>query len=285
MDVQGRQLHDDDHLHAQLALVVRLAVMSLVTLAPAAARAQVSVEVNPPRIELKAQAPGGTATQAITLTNHDSHPVRIHVGVDDWYLSKDGTPQFKPAAGTMPYSAASWVRVNPVEQVVQPHGSFTVRCTTAAPAGTAPGGYRAAVMFTLAPPEGPLVRKGVVIQGRVVTLIYLTIGSPKPAIDLTDVQPRLVPGQPPVVVATLKNTGRVHVRTRGHMIVYDKKGTVVRRLLIPDVPVLPESERDLAVSTVDEKLPPLGPGEYRIEMRIDVGMPELLVGETTLIVG
>jgi hypothetical protein len=52
---------------------------------------------------------------------------------------------------------------------------------------------------------------------------------------------------------------------------------------VPDVPVLPESEREVAIDTVDPDEPrPLPPGEYRVEVRIDAGMPAVLVGETTL---
>jgi len=51
---------------------------------------------------------------------------------------------------------------------------------------------------------------------------------------------------------------------------------------VPDVPVLPESERDVAITVSDAASPPLANGEYRIELRIDVGLPEVIVGETTL---
>jgi hypothetical protein len=254
-----------------------------VALVPAAAWAQVSVEVTPLRAEVKMAGPGGTYTQTVTLTNHDKSPVRIHASVEDYYLSKDGTPQFKPADGTMAYSAASWVRLNPVEQVLQPGAGGIVRFTVTAPAGTAPGGFRAAIMFELSPPgtEG-VVSKGVMFKSRVVTIAYITLGTPKPAIDLVDVQPREHAGKAPSVVVTLKNTGTVHVRTKGQLMIYDKAGTLVRRVLLPDVPVLPESEREINIAMAEEGQAALPAGEYRVEVRIDIGLPELLVGETTV---
>ncbi len=259
--------------------------LAAVMMVPAAVRAQVSVEVTPLRVELKT-GPGGNYTQSVTLTNHDKSPVRIHARVDDWYLSKDGTPQFQLADGTMKYSAASWVRVNPAEVVVQPGATEMVRFTTTAPAGTPEGGYRAAIMFELGPPgaEGVL-SKGVMFKSRVATLVYVTVGAPRPAIDLEDVQPRVKAPQPPVIVATLKNTGRVHVRTRGQMLISDPSGNVVRRIAVPDVPLLPESEREVVVALAEEGQAPLPAGEYRVELRIDVGLPALLVGETTVTIG
>lgn len=282
MDVQRRHVHANHRLHAQRALAAAL----FVALMPVAGWAQVSVEVTPLRVELKT-GPGGTYTQTVTLTNHDKSAVRIHARVDDWYLSKDGTPQFKLADGTMAYSAASWVRVNPVEQVAQPGASGLVRFTTTTPVGTAAGGYRAAIMFEFSPPgaEAAAMAKGVMFRGRVAAIVYITVGAPKPAIDLVDVQPRLQPGQPPSIVATLKNTGRVHVRTKGQMLIHDKAGTMVRRMPVPDVPVLPESERDVVIALAEDRQAPLPPGEYRVELRIDVGLPELLVGETMVTIG
>ncbi len=283
MDVQRRHVHANHRLHAQRALAAAL----FVTLAPATAWAQVSVEVTPLRVELKMAGPGGTHTQTVTLANHDKNAVRIHARVDDYYLSNDGTPQFRLADGTMPYSAASWVRVNPVEQEVNAGATGLVRFTTVAPAGTAPGGYRAAIIFEFSPPrtEAAVTGKGVTFRSRVATIVYITVGAPKAAVELVDVEPRLQPGQPPSIVATLKNTGRVHVRTKGQMLIYDKAGVVVRRLQVPDVPVLPESRREVAVAIGDERQGPLPAGEYRVELRIDVGLAELLVGETTLTIG
>jgi hypothetical protein len=63
--------------------------------------------------------------------------------------------------------------------------------------------------------------------------------------------------------------------------VYDGSGTAIAQIPLPDVPVLPESERDLAISPGDPARP-LPSGQYRVELKLDVGMPALLVGETTL---
>ena len=64
---------------------------------------------------------------------------------------------------------------------------------------------------------------------------------------------------------------------------YDGTGKMGREVPVPDVPILPESERDVSMNVADsEKHTTLPPGEYRLELRIDVGLPAVLVGETTL---
>lgn len=281
MDLHGRYVHADAHLHPQRALIL-LATLVLCG-APALAGAQVAVEVSPLRVELTTKA-GGTHTQAVTLTNQGTDAVRVRARIEEWFLSKDGTPQFKPTGGDAPFSASAWVRLAPPEQVIDPAKGGTVRFTTTVPPGTAEGGYHAAILFEFGPATGDLVGRGrdVVFRSRVATLVYVTVGSPPAVIDLTDLRPHRPEGQPVQILATLHNTGRGHVRTKGKLAIYDGAGKMVREVEVPNVPVLPDSERDVAIPTAPEGQPPLPPGEYRVEVRIDVGLPSLLVGETTL---
>ena len=283
MDAQHRHLYHFDYVHAHRALAAALASALVIGCGAAAAQDTLSVEVTPLRVELTLKA-GGSHTQAVTLKNDGPKAVRLRARVDDWYQTRDGTPQFKFATSGEPYSAAAWVRLNPPEQVLEPGATGIVRFTTTVPAGVKDGGYRCAVMFEFENPNADPVAKNreVMFRGRVATILYATVGSPLPAVELTDLEGRVQPDRPPAVVATLKNTGPVHVRTRGSAVVYDAAGTVVRQLVIPNTPVLPESGRELAIATAKEGEPPLAPGRYRVEVKLDLGLRELVVGETTL---
>ena len=99
---------------------------------------------------------------------------------------------------------------------------------------------------------------------------------------MTDLGVRTV-GAQTQVVATIRNSSRRYVRTRGTLVLYDQSGRNVREVPVPDVPLLPESEREVAISLVDpDKQLTVAPGDYKVEVRIDVGLPALLVGETSL---
>jgi P pilus assembly chaperone PapD len=249
---------------------------------PATAR-QVSVEVSPLRVELAA-APGSTTTQAVTLTNAGTEPVRVRGTLTDWDLSRDGAPQFEGAAEDGPFSSTAWVRIAPPEQVIEPGKEATVRFSLTVPPDAAAGGYRTGILFDFAPASGdPLARgRQVTFRSRIATLIYVNVGQPPLAADLIDLAVRTV-GPQIRVVATLKNTSRRYVRTKGTLLIYDRSGKVVREMPLPDAPLLPESEREIAIAPVDpEKKLSLPPGEYRVEIKIDLGLPALLVGETTL---
>lgn len=258
-------------------------VLALLLIPPASAGARdlFSVEVTPLRVELKL-GPGATHTQAVTLRNDSKNAVRVRARVDDWYLSKDGTPQFKAVDPGDRYSAAAWVRLNPPEQLVNPGATAVVRFTTTVPKDAKEGGYRCAIMFEFDPPDADPAAKGrdVMFRGRVATLVYATVGAPVPAVDLTDLQVRTAPGRPAEIVATLKNSSRIHVRTKGTMVIFDGTGQIVRQAPVPNVPVLPESERDVNILTAQESEAPLPPGKYRVEVKIDVGQPAIIVGET-----
>lgn len=250
-------------------------------LLPAAASAQVSVEVSPLRVELKA-APGGQTTQAVTLTNTGASAVRVRATLSDWYLAPDGSPQFREAEAPT-YSATSWVRIAPPEQVIEPNQDGLVRFSLAVPAGTTPASYRTSILFEFAPASGAPIAHGrdVVVRSRIATLLYITSGDPPAMVELVDLRIR-PKDQGTQIVAFLKNTGRRSVRTRGTLRLYDGSGAVVREEIVPDVPVLPESEREVAIVALDPAKPALPAGDYRVEVKIDVGLPALIVGETTL---
>lgn len=287
MDIRRRHVHRDHHLHLHRRLAVAAAVGALCLLVsgwPAFAQDALSVEVNPLRVELKMGA-GTSHTQAITVRNDGQTAVRVRARVDDWYLSKDGTPQFAFAKPGAPFSAASWIRLNPTEQLVGPGATVTVRFTLTAPKGTVDGGYRGAVMFEFEPPGANPAARGrdVTFRGRVATVVYATVGKPVSNLELTDLQVRALKNRPPAIVATLRNLGTVHVRTSGTLIIHGPDGAIARQLQVPNVPVLPESEREVAIDVWDAELPrPLAPGTYRVEVKIDVGMPAIIVGETTM---
>lgn len=280
MDLQHGYLHANHSLYAQRALVVALGALLLH--APSAS-AQMSVEVSPLRVELTA-GPGSSTTQAITVANAGSEPVRVRSIATDWDLSRDGAPQFEGVAEGGPYSATSWIRVAPPEQVIDPGKEATVRFSLSVPAAVQPGGYRTGVLFEFGSATANPVARGrqVMFKSRIATLIYVSVGQPTMSAELTDLTVRTL-GKQTQVVATVKNSSRRYVRTRGNLILFDASGRNVREVPVPDVPLLPESEREVAITVIDPDKPSaIEPGDYKVEVRVDVGLPAVLVGETTL---
>jgi hypothetical protein len=247
-----------------------------------AAPAQVSVEVSPLRVEIQTAA-GGSRTQAISLTNTGKEAVRVRATIADWRLSRDGAPQFEAPDNGRAYSATGWIRIAPPELVLQPGGEGVVRFSLSVPQGVEAAGYRTGILFDFSPASGdPIARaREVQVKSRIASLIYVNVGQPQAAVELIDLRIRTTPDQT-IIVGTLANTSRRTVRTKGSLVITGASGVAVREVPVPDVPVLPESEREVAVVAIDKGAKPLSPGEYRVELKIDVGLPTLLVGETTL---
>jgi P pilus assembly chaperone PapD len=245
------------------------------------ASAQVSVEVSPLRVELQA-TPGSTTTQAITLNNAGTEPIRVRARLSDWDLSRDGSPQFEGVPEGGQFSATGWLRVAPPEQVLEPAKDTLVRFSLTVPADTSAAGYRAGILFEFLPVGGDPSGRGREVQfrSRIATLIYVNVGQPPIAVELTDLRIRPSPDETQVI-AVLNNTSLRNVRTKGMLTVYDATGKPVAEVPVPDVPLLPEREREVAI-TAFEASKPLPGGDYRVEVRIDVGMPAVIVGETTI---
>ena len=177
--------------------------------------AQVSVEVSPLRVELQA-GPGSSTTQPITLTNYGKEAVRVRARLTDWDLTRDGTPQFEGAEVAGRYSATAWLRVAPPEQVLEPGASATVSFNATLPDSVEPGGYRTGILFEFEAASGPILsaRGKVEFKSRIATLIYINAGAPPAMTELVDVKVRPT-NEGLDVVATVKNSGRKTVRTKG----------------------------------------------------------------------
>ena len=282
MELRARPLHPNRRVHPHDTLIVRACfALLLVCGVRAPAAAQVSVEVSPLRVEIQA-GPGATSTQAITLNNGGKETVRVRARLSDWDLSRDGSPQFEGVPEGGPFSATAWVRVAPPEILIDPGKDGVVRFTLSVPVGTAPSGYRAGILFEFLPASGDLTRRAKEMQfrSRVATLIYVNVGEPPVTVELTDLRTRVTPEQT-ALVAVLANTSKRTVRTKGTLTVFDSTGKQVTQSSVPDVPVLPESEREVVIVAF-EAAKPLPAGDYRVEVKIDVGMPAVIVGETTL---
>lgn len=261
-----------------IALVIMACAM--IGRAAVAAAGQTSIEASPLRVEIQTE-PGRTFTQAVTIRNPGIQTVRVRTSIADWHLSKEGAPQFEPPVPDRRYAAASWVRFAPPEFTLGAGKEGTVRFTLDVPAGAEPAGYRTALLFEFLPETpDPAAGRQVIVRSRIATLIYVNVGQPPSAIEMTNLEVRGSAEQT-AIVAALRNSSRRTVRTKGTLVVYDGTGVAVAKIVVPDVPVLPESERELAIRAADA-VAALLPGTHRVELTLDLGMPALIVGETTL---
>ena len=255
--------------------VLLLAVAVTITAPALLFSAEVSISVSPIRVEhLVKQGEKGTDT--ISVTNDGTAPTRIRVSIEDWALTRDGNPIFMKA-GKNPYSCADWIRINPVDFRVDPGQTREVRYTVTVPQGIEDGGYRVAITFETVPNVTPGKKaRQVYLKGRIATVLYELVGKPIPQGHANSLKPVPKKGGIDFLVA-LQNTGKVHFRTKGSITVKDSNGSKAFEVEMPDVPVLPESEREVKVS-YDQPIPK---GKYTATAVVDIGKKELIGAETT----
>ena len=237
--------------------------------------AEVSISVSPIRVEHLVKQ-GEKGTDMISVTNDGTAPTRLKVSIEDWTLTKDGNPMFMKAENSK-YSCAEWIRVNPVDFRLAPGQTREVRYTVAVPQGVEDGGYRVAIIFETVPDVTPGEQiKRVFLKGRIVTILYELVGKPTPEGHSNGMRAELKKEGVDFIVA-LQNTGKVHYRTKGSITVKDAEGKKAFEVDIPDVPVLPESEREIKAS-YDKSIPK---GKYTATAVVDIGKKELIGAETT----
>jgi P pilus assembly chaperone PapD len=239
---------------------------------------EVSISVSPIRVEHLVKQ-GEKGTDMISVTNDGTAPTRLKVWIEDWTLTKDGNPMFMKAENN-PYSCAEWIRINPVDFRVAPGQTREVRYTISVPQGIDDGGYRAAIIFETVPDVTPGEKiKRVFLRGRIVTILYEVVGKPIPQGHANSLKAQLKKEGIDFIL-TLQNTGKVHYRTKGTITVKDEKGAKAFETEIPDVPVLPESEREVKAS-YDKSIPK---GKYTAIAVVDIGKKELIGAETSFLI-
>ncbi len=133
------------------------------------------------------------------------------------------------------------------------------------------------VIFETVPDVTPGEKiKRVFLKGRIVTILYELVGKPIPEGHTNGLKVELKKEGIDFILA-LQNTGKVHFRTKGSITVKDSDGKKAFEVDIPDVPVLPESEREVKVS-YDKSIPK---GKYTALAVVDIGKKELIGAETT----
>jgi len=236
--------------------------------------AEVSISVSPIRVEhLVKQGERGTDT--ISVTNDGTASTRLKVSIEDWALTRDGNPMFMKV-GKNPYSCAEWIRINPVDFRVDPGQTREVRYTVTVPEGIEDGGFRVAIIFETVPDVTPGQKaKQVYLKGRIATILYEVVGKPIPEGHANSLKADLKKEGMDFLLA-LQNPGKVHFRTKGSITVKDSNGSKAFEVELPDVPVLPKSEREIKVS-YDKSIPK---GKYTATAVVDIGKKELIGAET-----
>lgn len=208
------------------------------------ARAQgFTAAISPPRFEL-AIKPGERVRQVFEVTNPNNRSARFRIKTADWSLDADGGLTFFDEL--QPGSCRPWVALEAREITVDASGKYRYRFEIAAPAGTASGECRFAMLIE---GEDQPVQAGNLsfpVSGRIGVIVYAGIGDAAPQLEVIGTRLRTINGVT-LPYVEVKNSGKAHGRISGFLSGTDASG---KKLDFDpaSLPILPGELRGIALT-------------------------------------
>jgi len=223
----------------------------------------------PSRIELPLQ-PGESKTVVVNVISSPgapgAKPMRLLASLGDWAMTRTGQVTFsKPA--TLPRSASDWLIYSPVELLVTPGETHSIRVTVDVPEDATPGDYTSVLFVEERPPDlkQQANTKQIMFHFRLAAIFYVMVPPLTTRGSLTGLDAQVGPNLI-TVLPVLKNEGNTRVRPTQTLELVDAKGTVLHSTTVgTTTPVLAHSEFQPTLAI--DKLPP--PGEYSLRYRVD----------------
>jgi hypothetical protein len=205
------------------------------------ARAEMSIDVSPIRIEVRAE-PGNESTHSVQVQNSGTESIRLKAYVEDWELNAEGTPLFR-TAGTLVRSASTWIEAAPRDFLLEPGQTEFVRFTLRVPAGVVDGGYWCGLLLESVPLhyEEADARR-MLVKGRVATMVYVTVGDPVRSGEIAALSTITREGRS-FLRLEIANTGQDVFRLVGNVEGLAGADGLEETRPLPDVPVLPGTRR------------------------------------------
>ena len=210
------------------------------------------LQISPAVKELQAY-PGQSATMKITLKNVANQELIARPEVDDFGASGEtGQPKIFPAGeDSGRFSLRTWVQsIGDIR--IGPNQVKDINITIHVPANAEPGGHYGVIRFTALPPS--LQGTGVALSASIGTLVLMKVpGNVTESLKYAEFftanskgnKASLFQSAPVGFVERIQNTGTVHERPKGHLIIKNMFGKQVADIAVNSTggAVLPDSVR------------------------------------------
>jgi hypothetical protein len=197
---------------------------------------------------------GSVTKGTFTITNDGSESVRVKVEPEDWFkarLGRSGIPLDK------------WFSISPVEFDIEPLGVVNVEYAIAPPSD-AKGEFAVMVYFGTTSTQG-----GLTITSRNGSSIYAAItGAFNLACNIKNVWIEGSKAKGAVFTIEVKNTGDVHLRPTGNIVITAEDGTAYNILIQRGFPAYPGSAEKCVAKWSKTDIPT---GRYEAVINLDYG--------------
>ncbi len=236
--------------------LLKILLLSLLTIPVAVRASGFAAQVSPPRFELKA-TPGQSIRDIVEIQNSDDQPNTFQLRTADWMLNDQGGVVIHPPA-LQPDSCRPWARIERHKIRLAAQASKRYRFEIRVPEDAPAGECRLALLLESAEEDALMAKAQNIsfpIHGRIAVIIYVVVGDAKADLDLKElkldeVNGRLTP------VAVFHNKGNAHGRPQGLLQGRDASGKRLEFSVSPS-PVLPGHTRAIPIwqATLDQDEP------------------------------
>jgi hypothetical protein len=225
--------------------------------------------------------PGQVVNKVFTLSlppNASATQFRAHL--EDWWRSEDNRQTFYAVPGTIRRSCASWCTINPVESLVKPGETLTIKLSIKVPDSVEPGGYWCALTVDEVPDPLSPKPEGVAMVFRTSVSVGIFVQIPPCERSAKLVAVRIDGDR---VAVKMRNDGNTPLKITGTIEFYklgeDKPTAVVR---MGAEPLLPEPMNTCEFSTPLPSPKELPSGLYKVRVIMDAGLDYLMGAEKEL---
>ncbi len=234
------------HLKKLAPLISLVLAAVVVGGAGVSAQSGVALRISPPNFEISVD-PGETVAQQIRVSNRGDTAIPITMQVAGFRPAGQGGQVELTEEEQAEFGILTWTTVDPSEFLLGPGEETAVTFLIDVPEDAPPGGH---YMSVLAKVGSAGTAEGVVVGQRIGSLVLLRVAGE--VVEQAQVAEIVAPGfaakGPIDFDVVLKNTGNVHLRPIGEVVVTGTFGGEVARLRLEQRNMLPDSERAFSVT-------------------------------------
>lgn len=203
-----------------------------------------ALSISPLTFELTAN-PGDEISNIIKIFNNGESTVLINIVVEDFTASGERGEVALSTDEDNTYSLAKWVDVSPESFVLEPNSFRSVEFTVTVPLDGEPGGHYGSILASTG--GVALGGGGAVIAQKIGSLLLLQVaGEIREELSIKSFEaPSFSEYGPVTIGARFENTGTVHLKPRGFILIKNMFGKEVGRIQLPQLNVLPNSIRKI----------------------------------------
>lgn len=241
------------------------------------------IGISPFLIELDV-AKGGSVSSSIDVSNNSDVSQTVSIKTQDFLPGQKGQPEFVPNTeiGEPSFSLATWIKINEGSSAkIEPHKVTKINFKVSPPVNAEQGSHYGAILFSYA---GDTQLSGVGVTQTVGAIILVRYGEARSngSLEFSSSKNLIWWNDKIDFTNKFNNTGNVHVKPKGEVVVKNMFGKIVSTPSInrDAANVLPKSDRTFIS---DWQPGPWSFGRYKAESIIIYGRERLEVRATQII--